>query len=293
MNIKIWAILSSLISAISAMAHTNQEESSFLREKEDSLSTLSIKPVKHPKSLLKKVIAQFQEDMLQYEEGTYQIDAIFRRDSLAPLSVKCIVPANAGITFDETHPEFYESTNNFTCEGPYKLFRSDKTYIGNYLRAFARLSPVRVPWFWQVPIGPRLPYFRIQGVHLADPLYPLDKYNTTTCYYDISAYHIVDTSGRGVYRFVFDRNEVIRVFKYAGRKYNVGEVTGMAYFDSRTLHITKFKGRARLISDQHVILLRYNIDYDITDNKSVLRRIKIEWDAGGTLINATVRRYLE
>ena len=60
------------------MAHTNQEESSFLREKEDSLSTLSIKPVKHPKSLLKKVIAQFQEDMLQYEEGTYQIDAIFR-----------------------------------------------------------------------------------------------------------------------------------------------------------------------------------------------------------------------
>ena len=96
-----------------------------------------------------------------------------------------------------------------------------------------------------------------------------------------------------MYRFVFDRNEVIRVFKYAGRKYNVGEVTGMAYFDSRTLHITKFKGRARLISDQHVILLRYNIDYDITDNKSVLRRIKIEWDAGGTLINATVRRYLE
>ncbi|HAE24008.1 MAG TPA: hypothetical protein DCG33_01590 [Prevotellaceae bacterium] len=271
------------------MAQTNLEDFSLSLVKEDSISLLSIKPVKHPKKLLKQVIAQFQEDRMQYKEGTYQIDAIFLRDSLAPLSVRCTIPAKAGITFDESYPGFYESTSDFTCEEPYKLFRNDSIYLGKYLRAFARLNPIWAPWTYQVPIGTLLPNIKLR-VHLAEPLYPLKQYNTTVAYYDISAYHVADASGRGVYRFVFDRNREIRLFKYDGRKYDVGEVTGVTYFDSQTLHITKFKGRARLISDQHIVLIRYNIDYDTDDGNPVLRRIKIAWEAGGTSINATVRR---
>ena len=246
------------------MAQTNLEDFSLSLVKEDSISLLSIKPVKHPKKLLKQVIAQFQEDRMQYKEGTYQIDAIFLRDSLAPLSVRCTIPAKAGITFEKG-----------------KLRVGGNHTLNEYY--------ILAPWTYQVPIGTLLPNIKLR-VHLAEPLYPLKQYNTTVTYYDISAYHVADASGRGVYRFVFDRNRETRLFKYDGRKYDVGEVTGVTYFDSQTLHITKFKGRARLISDQHIVLIRYNIDYDTDDGNPVLRRIKIAWEAGGTSINATVRR---
>lgn len=266
------------------------QEDSFFAEKEDSISALAIKPVKKPYKLLKKVIKQLQLDSKQRPDVCkYNINATFRRETLESFSVNRSVTAEVGIDLKR---EDVKKTREFCYTGPYELHRQDSIFIRGYLNQFALLSPNHVPYMNAVLVGKTSPYpsFRSLGIYLGEVLYPLKKYNTTSYYYNVTAYSIDDASGRGTYRLHFVRNREKHVVKYAGKVYDLGEVTGTAYFDSHTLHIMQFKGKARLLSHQHVVHLRYLIDYDTTGDTPVLRRIRLIWEAGGTVIEATVEK---
>lgn len=259
-------------------------------EKEDSMSSLAIKPVKHHGKLLRQIIKQLRQDLQETKEyGCYRVEATFSRDTLAPFYVSCTIPAKVGITFDYDN-NLYESTDKFFYEGIHKLTLQDSIYIQGYLRQFALLSPVHVPQLNAIVMEYSTPYRGTLGIVLGDPLYPLKKYFQTTSYYDVTAYSIDDATGRGAYRFIFDRNKEKRLSTYGGKQYDIGGVTGTAYFDSHTLHITKFLGKAQLMSHLHTVRLHYDIDYSEKSGKPVLERIRIIWNGGGTIIKATVQR---
>ena len=70
----------------------------------------------------------------------------------------------------------------------------------------------------------------------------------------------------------------------------MGELTGSAYVDSRTLRLTQFKGNARLPTELHTIRIRYQNDYDEDKGLPVLQQTKLVWEAKGTKINATIQK---
>lgn len=278
-------ILSLLAGALGA---TSQEmlPPPFSAEMEDSVSALAIKPLKpsQMRKLLKQVIKRFKRDSEQeHEVSKYRIDATFNRDTLAPLSVCCTVSAEAGIAF----PHLSEAlqAHEFKYEGPYKLTRMDSIYIGHYLNTFPLLSPNHVPSVIHLLYG-------FHGHIDKGTLLPFENYGETLLYYKIAAYRIANAAGKSVYRFVFTRNGMERFGKdqVYGKKYDVGELTGTAYFDSKTLRITQFKGYVRLPTESHVLHIRYQNDYDEEDDSPVLRRTLIRWEGNGTEIKASVRR---
>ncbi|MBQ7463192.1 MAG: hypothetical protein IJS63_13270 [Bacteroidaceae bacterium] len=253
-------------------------------EKEDSVSALAITPLKpaQTRKLLKRVIKQFRQDFEQeHDVVKYHIDATFNRDSLAPFSVR----AAAGFAFDS-----YASLrmHEFKYEGPYRLNHADTAYICNYLETFLRLSPNYVPPLLHLDTS-------FHGPIDKGPLLPFEKYGETVFYYNVTAYSIVDAAGRSIYRIVFARNgeKRIGIDHVYGKKYDVGELTGTAYFDCSTLHMTQFKGNARLMHYGHVIRIRYQNDYDENKGKLVLRQTKIVWESKGTKIRAAIHRLNE
>ena len=61
-------------------------DSDFSGEKEDSMSTLSIKPVKRPKKLLKQVINRLHKDLKEtHQARSYHVEGTFRKGSLVYL----------------------------------------------------------------------------------------------------------------------------------------------------------------------------------------------------------------
>ena len=266
-------------------------------EKEDSVSSLAIKLLKpsQTRKLLKQIIERFQLDLQQeHEMGKYRIDATFSRDTLAPFSVSRTITAKAGVALSRS--DVTSTIYEYDYQGTYKLNRQDSIYIGGYLNQFAQLSPDHVPYVSPISMGRRTPYgpsLRNMWIHVGNALLPLRDYKTTSYYYKVEAYSIDDASGRGVYRIIFSRNGESRLIKYGDKKYDVGELTGTAYFDSSTLSMTKFKGKARLLSDKHVIHITYLIDYKKESDTPILQRNRILYEAGGTKIRATVQRLNE
>lgn len=285
--------VSFILLLFSCMTVSAQESpvSAFTAEMEDSISSLSIKPLKSSRTreLLKQVIRRFGQDVQQEREvGKYQIEATFSRENLSPFSVCRTVSAKAGVALNRN--DVSSAMYAFDYNGAHELNRQDSIYIARYLNQFAQLSPDHVPYISPVSMSRRTPYTSTMWIHLGNALLPLRDYSTTMQYYRVTAYSIEDASGRGVYRFVFTRNKESRLFKYAGKKYDVGEVTGTAYFDSHTLCLTQFKGNARLPSDKHVIHIKYQIDYERMHDEPVLRQNRILLEAGGTAIKASVQR---
>ena len=271
-----------------ALGAASQEvrDSPFSSEMEDSVSALAIKPLKpsQMRRLLKQVIKRFKRDSEQeHEVGKYRIDATFNRDTLAPLSVSCTVFAEAGIALPYLKEDL--QAREFKYEGPYKLTRMDSIYIGHYLNTFPLLSPNHVPSVIHLLYG-------FHGHIDKGTLLPFENYGETLLYYKVAAYSITNAAGKSVYRFVFTRNGMERFGKdqVYGKKYDVGELTGTAYFDSKTLRITQFKGYVRLPAESHVLHIRYQNDYDEEDDSPVLRRTLIRWEGNGTEIKASVRR---
>ncbi|MBP5394048.1 MAG: hypothetical protein J6Y59_09565, partial [Bacteroidaceae bacterium] len=67
-------------------------DSTFLdAEMEDSMSLLSIKPVKHPKKLLKQIFERFNEDLKEtHMSRRYIVEGTFRKSKFPPFSAKGI-----------------------------------------------------------------------------------------------------------------------------------------------------------------------------------------------------------
>ena len=263
-----------------------QNSSAYLEEMDDSISALAIKPIKpsQTKKLLKQIIKRFKQDLKQeHEVGKYRTDATFIREMLAPFSVCRIASAKPGIAL--SHPDNDYRSLKFDYEGPYELTYQDSSYINHYLNTFPKICSNYLPWVLHL-------YYTVHGHIDKGPLLPFEKYSETMYYYRVTAYSIFDAAGRSVYRFTFARNGVKRYGKdmVYGKKYDVGELVGTAYFDSQSLRILQFNGKARVPTESHIINIRLQNDYDEDNGSPVLRQTKLVWEAKGTKIKAKIHR---
>ncbi len=249
-------------------------------EKEDSVSAISFKRLKSVQTerLIWKVIKQCKKDSEQkHEVHKYKIDATFSRDSLPPYVVYCILYTdNANIGLKDV------KIKSFDYSGIYKLSLQDSAFIINYLDLFATLSPV---YAHKPNVSLR---FVGMGIDM-EPLSPLTDFDKTYKFYNVGAYKISDGSGREIFRIAFVRNKK-RLLKNFDKKYEPEQITGTAYFDTKTYHIKRFEGKAYLPTLQYDSYLNYEIDYDDYSEMPILKQTKINWLRGGTQITASVQR---
>lgn len=253
-------------------------DSTFLdAEMEDTISGMTIKPIKKPQKLLKAIIKQLSQNMEQ-KSGVwkYKIEYDGNLNTSAPWTVRRNISAETGVRLTTTKED------NFSFEGPYKLTRQDSSYI-NMLLSFTSFSPLLEHVYniskWQDPDISLLSAFKKIK----------NKYNVTV-------YSITDESGRGVYRVnyspkksqVTESNWEIMMYTY----------TGTAYFDSNTLRLTQVKAvRTRNKAPEGVSVFsitpisplspsaaslasstyrkRYQIDYDGSGTKPIIKQIRI------------------
>lgn len=284
------------------IAFAQEPLGSTFAEMEDSMSSLSITPLKPTlaRKVLSKAIDKAEKDLQnKHKVDKYQINATFNRDSMTSFSVSCDILIERNYTINY-------SIENFKYDGPYTLTRQDSAYIVHYIKWFTLIEHNKLPLTSPVRVAPA----SIHGmmVKLGDILYPLKDYDTTLRYYYYSAYSIGDASGKGIYRLVFSRNKKKRLFEnriklynkktrrfeYDYNKYEVGEIiSGTAYFDIHSFRITQFKGHARMPYDEHIINVHFQNDYDNENDIPVLRQTKLVWEVKGTKIKATVQRIKE
>lgn len=246
-------------------------------EKEDSISALSITPLEARKtdSLLKKVITRLEQDLRQTRDSCQcQIEATFVQGRWTPFSAEGILTAEADIGL-KVRDVYSASFDMFSYDGPYELGYEDSSLIKYNLVQLATLSPIHAH-------GVNFPF---HGTAMS----PLTDYKKTRRCYTVTAFRIIDASGRSVYRMTFERKEPQQRFKAAHREYNAkSSINGTAFFDGETLQLTQFKGEAYLPSmfwDAH---FRYQIDYEEKDEKPVLKQIRIAGERADMVITATV-----
>ena len=106
-------------------------------EMEDSISSLAIIPVKHPKRLLKKLIEQIELDALQLanDNRMYQLEAYYTLDGFPPFTASCNFPSRI-----DSIPVSIFVTNslgvilkNVSIKGPYELTDKDSIRLKKIL----------------------------------------------------------------------------------------------------------------------------------------------------------------
>ena len=258
-------LLLTLCHEVAAQEH---QEFSIPEEMEDSISVLSIKPIRKPEKLLKRIIERLKIDLQQeHETCSYQIEASFSQDALMPFSASGIVLAEAGVGLDKARIE------DFRYDGPYDLAFEDTVHIKSFLLQFATLSPVHAhKAYWET-------------YKAKSPL--LNAKETMRCY-DVTADSIADGIGRSVIRFCFAWKEK-QAKDFDWDHYN-GEITGTAYFDSRTLRLSGFKGKVYLPSLKYITRLHYQVDYYEREKTPVVRCLKVQGTKDDMEIRATIRK---
>ena len=240
-------------------------------EMEDSISALFIKPIRKPEKLLKQVIERLQYDLKQkHEVGKFRVESNFSQGNLIPFSASCVISAEAGVGLEKVH------LDEFNYEGAYELARDDTINIKCFLKQFATLSPVHAhKAYWDT-------YKAIS---------PLVNYKETMKCYNVTADSIADEKGRSVIRFRFNwKSKQSPDFDW--QHYN-GEIIGIAYFDSRTLRLKRFKGGVLLPSLKYITRLYFQNDYEAKGKTPVLKQINISGTKDDMVMKATVQRIPE
>lgn len=240
-------------------------DSVFWVEKEDSLSSFSIMPIKHPKKLLKKIIERIVLDSKQKPKTCkYAIDATVGEGSPTSFTVSCIFSAEAGFDLENARME------KFHYEGTLPLTRQDTVSIKSLLFERAMLSPVR---------GHRT-YFSWKGATSSNDIVKetiegLEENNT------VKAYSISSDSGKGVYRISFAPKKT---------RYSANRTTGTAFFDCNTFRMTQFKGETHQHTFGYDSRLVYQIDYEKKGKAPVVKQIKMVGTTSNTVITSIMRK---
>lgn len=249
----------------------NPLDSLFSVEKEDSISALYIKPIPKPEMLLKRIVERLQFDQKrEHDVGRYLVEATFSQGTLVPFSASLVISAERGIGLEKIKKE------KFSYEGPYTLAQQDTSMISDFLVQFAALSPLHAhKAYWE----------EYKAVS------PLANTKETMRCYDVTADSIADEKGRAVLRFRFEWKKRQRK-DFDWERYQ-GEITGSAYFNSRTLQLKQFKGEAHLPSFKYSTRLRYMVDYHKSSKSPVLKQITILGTKDDMVMRATVREFDE
>jgi hypothetical protein len=265
---RVLLLLCVLLWVFSASSQELPDSAKLMAEMEDSISSLYIKPIRKPEKLLKRIIQRLQYDLQQkHEVGKFRVDANFSQDTLTPFSASCVVSAEAGVGLDKVEVE------TFNYEGPYELTSTDSIDIKHFLLQFATLSPVHAhKAHWET--------YKAKS--------SLVNYKETMKCYNVTADSIADGSGRSVIRFRFNWKKK-QGADFDWEQYN-GEIIGIAYFDSRTLQLKRFKGGAYLPSLKYITRLYFQNDYEEKGKTPVLKQINVSGTKSDMEMKATVQR---
>ena len=260
-------LLFMLVWSLSASSQELSESAYWRAEMEDSLSSLAIKPIKHPANVLNKIVNKVLEDWEQKPKACkYRIEETDYINTPSMYTVKAIIHADANVWLEPTKLE--ELTN----EGPSKMTRGDSATIRLTFMAFAESGTILnlIDYAsWSNKITKHYAFKQLMRA------------------YHIKVYSISDASGRGVYRVDFSpkkkRNED---FSW---RYDLHSFTGTAYFDSKTFNVTQVKvdnvqNGSSFISKRPSeksttpsaprLRVRYHIDFDVIGGMSVVKRIR-------------------
>ena len=257
-------------------ASSQEPSDSLFWEVEDSVSSLAIKPVKKPKKLLNSIIDQLLLDLEKKPQvKNYMCEFVNVERISVPWTVRKTLSAKAGIRLETIN------TGEFRYEGPYKLTSKDSTFLSLPID-LSRYSPILE---------------NVDGISIDGEMSKSAIFKKLMqTFYDVKVYSITDNSGRGVYRVnyspkksqVTESNWEIMMYTY----------TGTAYFDSNTLRLTQVKAvRTRNKAPEGVSVFsitpisplspsaaslasstyrkRYQIDYDGSGTKPIIKQIRI------------------
>ena len=188
-------------------------------EVEDSMSPLAIKRIKKPKKLLDNIIDQLVEDMKQKPKvKKYMVESVNMESGSDPWKIRLLISAEAGIKLEPV------KGGKIRYEGPYELTSQDSSQM--------RLSIA-------LPFNPILQ--NIDNLSWYEDMSESVAFKTMMQkYYNVKVYSITTDSGKGLYRVMFAPKE--REIKVDNGTFFSIAVTGTAYFDSNTLHLTRIKG---------------------------------------------------
>ena len=244
-------------------------DSTFLdAEKEDSMSLLSIKPVKHPKKLLKQIFERFNEDLKEtHMSRRYIVEGTFRKSKFPPFSAKGIytVEGDNGLEVIRERADRDNITlEDFIYDEPHELSSQDTLSLIGDLAELLNFSPTHASHkYYQVYYPPA----------------PFVNYSETTRWYDIKAYEIEYGPDKGAYRIQLDKKKNRYLWREDDHEHWLGDYKVTAYFDRNTLRITQFKGETTSEIAEYPFNLgstgskRFLIDYDNVRGKPVLKRI--------------------
>ena len=228
-------------------------------EMEDSISAMSIVPIKHPKELLDSIIVQVIRDSKQKPfRCKYQTVYTTGLHTAGPNTSRCILHAIANIKIKTTG-----EGEEFWYEGPRRLINLYDTASVYY----ALRSIIEADYM-----------LRLVQKDSERPVFQGFKYLMSM--HHIKVYSISDEKGRGVYRVDFSPRKNIG-YGYSGSKYN-----GTAYFDKNTLRIKQIEtdkivpssfdilGRQDKKPLSHTACLHYRIDFEEVGSRIVVKQIE-------------------
>ena len=202
-----------LFADLSVSSQEFPDSAKLMVEMEDSISGMSIVPIKHPKELLDSIVEQVVLDLQQKRvRCKYQVMQTSGLQTSRPTTSSCIIHAVANIQIHATG-----EGEEFRFDGPRRLRNlRDTTY------AYYDLKDCLVEYYILRMVQTDSERTVIQGLKYLISLH------------HIKVYSISDEKGRVVYRVDFSPRKHIG-YGYCGSKFN-----GTAYFD-KNFHIQQIE----------------------------------------------------
>ena len=246
-----------LFADLSASSQELPDSAKLMAEMEDSISGMSIVPIKHPKELLDSIVEQVILDLQQKRvRCKYLVMQSSGLHTSRPTTSSCIIHAVANIQIHATG-----EGEEFRYEGPRRLRNlNDTTY------AYYDLKDLLAECYMLRLVQTDSERTVIQGLKYLISLH------------HIKVYSISDEKGRGVYRVDFSPRKHIG-YGYCGSKFN-----GTAYFD-KNFHIQQIEtdrigptsydvmGRQDKKPLSHTYCHHYRMDFDEVDGTTVVKQI--------------------
>ncbi len=255
---QIYIILITLFWSLSASCQELPDSAKLMAEMEDSISGMTIRPVENPKELLDSIITQLLRDW-EKKSGVahwYRVENRtfpFAEHPTYPVVSSRLFPGESGIV-----PRSIGAAECFSFEGPVKLSRADSAGIMFNLSGYFNYSPI------------------LQFISVCTVSYNKSNreiFEKLMSMYDVKVYSITDESGRGVYRVNYTPNRKITSSNW---RYYEFMVTGLAYFDCKTLRIKQAKGDISSCWNYPKLTVTpgnsYQIDYEMEGEIPVLKR---------------------
>ena len=254
---QIYIILITLFWSLSASCQELPDSAKLKAEMEDSISGMSIVPIKKPKALLDSIIVQVIRDSQQKPvRCKYQTMYTTDLHTSSPATSRCILHTIANIKIKATG-----KGENFHYEGPIlpkNLNDTARVYfvLRDLLESSLLIYMQEDNYFYTVPV--------------------FHEFKRWMSMHHIKVYRISDESGRGVYRVDFSPRKNIG-YGFDGTKFD-----GTAYFDKKTLRVIQIK-TDRIQPSSFDVLGRQDKDGKVSHTVCIRQQIDFE-EVGDTLV---------